>query len=107
VGRNHDRPRGHLLSVPGENQWPSTGSFAWPPSRGFDGYAEASSRLVIAGSGPDVDNGLSVAKGGADGASDARISPTGGGIPRGDRVVEAQILHQLQFGVSPFGLHLS
>jgi hypothetical protein len=32
AGRNHDRPWGHLMSVPGENQRPSTGSFAWPRS---------------------------------------------------------------------------
>ena len=35
VGRFRGRPRGHLVSVRGEFQWPPMGSFAWPPSAGF------------------------------------------------------------------------
>jgi hypothetical protein len=34
VGRNPGRPRGEILAVSGEFQWPPVGRFSWPPSAG-------------------------------------------------------------------------
>ena len=35
MGRKDGRPRGEILAVSGEFQWPPAGRFSWPPSKEF------------------------------------------------------------------------